>query len=245
MKKNFLNYPLLLMGVLLIFLSGCKKDDDVYRETTFADPRDGYVYKTVKLGRQVWMAENLRYLPAVAGAGTGSATSPYYYVYDYNGTNVTNAKATANYLAYGVLYNWKAAMNACPAGWHLPGDAEWTELENYLADNGYSYDGTTGGGRAKIAKALAGTGGWVFSANAGATGNDDYPEYRNKSGFTALPGGGVSVNYTFVLRGVIGFWWNENATAAAVRSMHHEEVSVSRSENISTNVGFSIRCVKD
>jgi uncharacterized protein (TIGR02145 family) len=63
--------------------------------------------------------------------------------YDYNGTSVTDAKATDNYKTYGVLYNWPAAKAACPPGWHLPTDAEWTALENYLIANGYNYDGTT------------------------------------------------------------------------------------------------------
>ena len=98
---------------------------------TFTDPRDNTVYKWVKIGNQVWMAENLRYLPNVVGPETGSNIEPYCYVYDYNGTDVTAAKATENYDTYGVLYNWSAAMNGatssdanpsnvqgiCPAGW--------------------------------------------------------------------------------------------------------------------------------
>ena len=57
------------------------------------------------------MAENLRYLPRVAGSGMGLETTPYIYVYGYNGNSVEEAKATANYQTYGVLYNWLAAMN--------------------------------------------------------------------------------------------------------------------------------------
>ncbi|MGI6410801.1 MAG: FISUMP domain-containing protein [Bacteroidales bacterium] len=83
------------------------------------DARDGNAYKTVKIGNQIWLAENLKYLPSVVGPGTESESTPYYYVYGYNGTNVTDAKATSNYATYGVLYNWTAAMDACPDGWHL------------------------------------------------------------------------------------------------------------------------------
>ena len=113
---------------------------------TFIDSRDGNEYNWVQIGDQIWMAENLKYLPSVVGSGTGSETTPYYYVYGYDGTNVPDAKATDNYATYGVLYNWTAAMNGeassktnpsgiqgvCPAGWHLPSDAEWTELTDYL-----------------------------------------------------------------------------------------------------------------
>ena len=113
---------------------------------TFIDSRDGNEYNWVQIGDQIWMAENLKYLPSVVGSGTGSETTPYYYVYGYNGTNVADAKATDNYATYGVLYNWTAAMDGeassttnpsgiqgvCPAGWHLPSDAEWTELTDYL-----------------------------------------------------------------------------------------------------------------
>ena len=116
-----------------------------------------------------------------------------------------------------MLYNWPAALNACPAGWHLPTDAEWTELENYLADNGYNYDGTTGGGRAKIAKSLASTSGWESSTTTGAVGNTDYSAYRNKSGFSALPGGYRRDNGRFSRIGSCGRWWSatEDSTDGA------------------------------
>ena len=104
---------------------------------TFTDSRDGKVYKTVTIGEQVWMAENLAYLPSVIDPPTGSEdagheTDPYYYVYGYADIDVAAAKATENYQTYGVLYNWTAAITACPSGWHLPSDAEWKQLEMYL-----------------------------------------------------------------------------------------------------------------
>jgi uncharacterized protein (TIGR02145 family) len=96
----------------------------------FIDPRDSNIYPTVQIGTQCWMKKNLAYLPSVVGPGTGSATTPYYYVYNYTGTDVSAAKATSNYTTYGVLYNWPAAITACPTGWHLPTDAEFTTLTN-------------------------------------------------------------------------------------------------------------------
>jgi hypothetical protein len=97
------------------------------------DP-DGKNYPIVQIGDQTWMAENLAWLPAVSPFFYGSQTSDYYYVYDYLGASVTEAKSTSNFQKYGVIYNWTAAMNgaagsilnpsevqgACPSGWHLP-----------------------------------------------------------------------------------------------------------------------------
>jgi uncharacterized protein (TIGR02145 family) len=96
------------------------------------------------------MKKNLAYLPSVVGSGTGSETTPYYYVYGYNGTDVSVAKAYNDptygniYSTYGVLYNWPAAMNGqtgegvqgiCPTGWRLPTDAEFTTLTNTTGDS--------------------------------------------------------------------------------------------------------------
>ncbi|MFA5229367.1 MAG: FISUMP domain-containing protein, partial [Candidatus Paceibacterota bacterium] len=83
------------------------------------------------------MAENQANLTSAVGPATvsedaGHETDPYYYVYGYDGTDVGAAKATANYLTYGVLYNWHAALTSCPPGWHLPSFDEWTVLTDYL-----------------------------------------------------------------------------------------------------------------
>ncbi|SDD19418.1 FISUMP domain-containing protein [Williamwhitmania taraxaci] len=169
---------------------------------TFTDSRDGNVYHTVTIGSQVWMVENLKYLPSVVGSGTGSTTTPYYYVYGYNGTVVADAKATANYAIYGVLYNWPAAMNGaasstvnpsgvqgvCPTGWHLPSDAEWTQLTTFLGGE------SVAGGKLKE----IGTTHWA-SPNTGAD---------NSSGFTALPGGYRNYGGSFYYIGYGGYWWS-------------------------------------
>jgi len=65
-------------------------------------------------------AENLAHLPSITPVEAYSSTEPCYYIYNYNGTAVSDAKITDGYAKYGVFYNWTAAMNACPAGWHLP-----------------------------------------------------------------------------------------------------------------------------
>ena len=220
---------------------------DLSEIESFTDSRDGNVYKTVKIGNQVWMAENLKYLPSVVGSATGSKTTPYYYVYDYKGTSVSSAKTTTNYKTYGVLYNWPAAKKSCPNGWHLPSDSEWTQMENYLANNAYNYDGSTGGGRDKIAKALASKSGWNSSSPTGAVGNTDYSSYRNKSGFTALPGGYRYSNGYFNNLGNYGSWWSatENDSSYAwIRILYYYNSNVFRS-NYFKVYGYSVRCVRD
>ena len=115
----------------------------------FTDTRDGKVYKTVKIGDQLWFAENCAYLPQVMTPAEYSTDTPCYYVYAYEGNDVTAAKATENYRNEGVLYNWKAAggsmdsknedipsgiQGPCPEGWHVPSEAEWQILYSYVRD---------------------------------------------------------------------------------------------------------------
>lgn len=83
----------------------------------FTDSRDGHVYKTIKIGTQTWMAENLAYLPQVHSVDDWSISEPRYYCGNSH---------------FGVAYNFKAALISCPAGWHLSNDNEWNVLFNYL-----------------------------------------------------------------------------------------------------------------
>jgi len=211
---------------------------------TFTDTRDGKVYQTVVIGTQEWMAENLAYLPSVVGPDTNSSTTPYYYVYGYDGTNVTDAKATSNYTTYGVLYNWPAAMagsassnanpsgvqGVCPAGWHLPSDAEWTELTDYLGGEDVA------GGKLKE----AGYDHWQ-SPNLGAT---------NETGFTALPGGYCEFSNNFVGIGNCGYWWSATKYFTTYRVCYRSLYYIYSYVSISSGdapeyYGFSVRCVRD
>ena len=100
----------LTLAMALFVLAGCgKSKTSANGGPTFTDERDGKVYATTKIGKQVWMAENLNY------AMDGS------WCYDDN---------PANCEKYGRLYTWGAAMDVCPWGWHLPTSEEWDELEN-------------------------------------------------------------------------------------------------------------------
>ncbi len=208
---------------------------------TFIDERDNNEYKWVKIGNQIWMAENLAYLPAVVGPGTESVTTPYYYVYDYDGTNATEAKATYNYTTYGVLYNWPAALATCPSGWHLPSDNEWKQLEMAIGMSESEADATESRGINAGTK-LRALSGWYDNGN----GTDDY-------GFSALPGGHFS--YTNDIIGGFfsdnirfGLWWSasEYATSNAwLRYLAAGYSGVYRTSNFKKNNGFSVRCVKD
>lgn len=219
---------------------------------TFIDSRDNTEYSWVQIGSQTWMAENLKYLPSVVGHETGSNSEAYCYVYGYDGTSISAAKATENYATYGVLYNWTAAMNGaessdanpsgvqgiCPDGWHLPSDAEWKQLEMYLGMsetdvNSTGWRGTVEGGKLKE----AGTTHWA-DPNAGA---------NNESGFTALPGG--SRNYYGDFGGIRshGYWWSstEDSTHSAWgRSLLYYHSNVNR-YNYNKSLGFSVRCLRD
>jgi len=194
----------------------------------FLDTRDGNQYETVQIGNQCWMKENLKWLPSVSPSANGSNTSAHYYVYGYQGSSVSAAKATANYRTYGVLYNWPAAMNSCPAGWHLPSYYEWSALINYLGGNEIA------GGKMKTKRYSH----WQ-RPNQGAT---------NKSGFSGLPGAGRTnlKDYSFYV-GQTGSWWSSaeySETNAFFIILYFGFRSVDgRKDN--KEKGFSVRCIKD
>ena len=205
-------------------ISQSKKIEIPFYKCSDKDDRN---YATVKIGTQVWMAENLAYLPSVSPSSSGSYTDPYYYVYGYKGTSVAAAKQNANYTTYGVLYNWYAAKAACPLGWHLPTNDEWTTLANFLGGEGAE------GGKMKD----AGTELWL-SPNTGAT---------NESGFSALPGGYRNDNGNFYDITQGGDWWSskEGSTIyAGGRSLKYN-LSNLWLTNGPKEFGFSVRCVRD
>lgn len=244
---------LLIMGVLLVFASSCEKDDDnittngkttaVFNSNitygTMTD-QDGNVYKTVTIGTQTWMAENLRTtiyndgtpIPNVTDNDKWAAlTSDAYCNYD----NTANLEAIAT---YGRLYNWYAVNTGklAPIGWHVPSDDEWTTLTNYLRTNE--------GGKLKETGTMDlgnNTNHWI-SPNTDAT---------NGSGFTALPGGcrtnsGLSIGI-FQAKGFKGYWWSatgystDNAWARYVLYQYSSVYSYGGGKM----EGFSVRCVKD
>jgi uncharacterized protein (TIGR02145 family) len=177
---------------------------------TFTDPRDDQTYTTIDIGSQTWFAENLNY-----NTGDGNNNS---WCYDNNGSNCD---------IYGRLYTWEAATSACPDGWHLPSDDEWTTLIDFLGGEDVA------GGKMKE----TGTTHWN-SPNTGAT---------NSSGFTALPGGYRNTSGGFYGKGYDGYWWSAtgySSTDAWSRRLYYDNDGVARL-TYSKEDGFSVRCVRD
>ncbi len=213
-----------------------KTDYIVVSGSTFNDPRDGQIYNIVTIGNQTWFAENLKYLPGVSPSSEGSYDNPYYYVYGYRGYSVSEAKATTNYNTYGVLYNWPAALNACPDGWHLPSDREWKTLEMYLGMSQSEADGIGWRGTNEGEK-LKSTNGWYEDGN----GTDEV-------GFSALPGGYRNNNGNFDKLEINGYWWSAteiNSSYAWNRFLSSFIDMVYRGDGSNKEDGFSIRCVRD
>ncbi len=208
----------------------------------FPDLRDNESYNSVLIGNHCWMAENLKYLPSVVGPGTGSNTTPYYYVYGYHGTSVSAANATANYQTYGALYNWPAALTACPSGWHLPTDAEWTALTTYVSSQpAYLCNSNT----SYIAKALAATTNWNTHTGTCTVGNN--LSANNATGFSGLPGGTRDTGGSFGSMGSYGNWWSSTETGslnAWSRYLGYNNSGVG-SSSYTKGFGFSVRCVRD
>ena len=117
--------------------------------SSFTDSRDGRTYKTVTIGNQVWMAENLAYLPAFNKFSMQEDDEKCYYVQNYYGRDLEDAIETFEYKMLGALYNWPAAIDACPEGWHLPTEADFEALIDAVNNDGNALkskgQGTEGG----------------------------------------------------------------------------------------------------
>jgi uncharacterized protein (TIGR02145 family) len=172
---------------------------------TFTDPRDSQVYPTVQIGDQCWMQKNMNYQ-------TGNS-----WCYDNNSSNCNT---------YGRLYDWETALKVCPNGWHLPSDAEWQKLVDFLG-------GDAAGGKMRE----PGTNHWK-SPNQGAT---------NSSGFSALPGGYRYTNGDFGNLKFNANFWSATEISSGARdwSLHYSRKTVARNDNNNKSYGFSCQCLRD
>jgi uncharacterized protein (TIGR02145 family)/uncharacterized repeat protein (TIGR02543 family) len=184
---------------------------------TFTDSRDCKKYRAVKIGKDIWMAQNLNY------ETDGSWCSE---------------NADANCAKFGRLYDWNAAQEACPAEWHLSTAEEWDNLMTAAGGKrGDKYESNLWTGASKKLRAKSG---WNLSEgdNGSGAGTDDY-------GFSALPGGTRYGNNKFMEPGEMGIWWtskeNDNGSAYG-REMVEKFSAVGP---VSKEAGASVRCVSD
>ena len=280
MKKHFLFVSFFLVAFLLV---SCNSNNDTSAQNALANNNDevvstkaetpstpvtvtdydGNVYKTVQIGNQLWMAENLK-------------TTHF-----DNGESITHLAKTSDYTAwfkayweypseqtngntYGLLYNWKAVMHnasssnrnpsgvqgICPNGWHVPSSAEWKQLGDYVSSqNEY----LCGKNQESYAKALAGTTGWECSTNPCSVGYDQLK--NNATQFNALPASLCYADSKNGLLDVIGyfpigrmacFWTTteKNDQSAYMCGFGSEDSVIVNTEMYITS-GLSVRCVKD
>jgi uncharacterized protein (TIGR02145 family) len=243
MYKKILKTSVLITTVVIVFSSCSKDDDDTSSATngkstavfnssvtygTMTD-QDGNVYKTVTIGTQIWMAENLRttkyndgsLIPNVTNNSGWAGLSTGAYC-NYKNTSKTDTIAT-----FGRLYNWYAVNTGklAPKGWHVPTDEEWAQLIDYVGDDGGKLKETD-------------TTHW----------NSPNPEATNETGFTALPGGGRnSFAGAFSSIGDYGYWWSTKGfipNGAYGMKMFWASSSICMGD-YSAGMGCSVRCVKD
>lgn len=205
---------------------------------------DGNIYHSVKIGDQYWLVENLRTTKYNNGDPIPNVTDNSAWYSLNTGAFCYYDNYPANAGIYGILYNWWAVSDPrgiAPEGWHVASYNEWMTLQYYLISNYYNYDNTNFDN--KIAKAMASTTLWTNSTVPGTPGNTDYPSYRNKSGFTALPGGmrNVDINGVFDGFGMMTWWRTSDCYSFAI---FNEGVYL-YSTNTAYNNGEYIRCVKD
>jgi uncharacterized protein (TIGR02145 family) len=209
---------------------------------------DGNVYTTVKIGRQVWTVENLK----TANYNDNTAIPLVKDKDEWGKCELSNKAAYCwynNNIAYkekyGALYNWYAVNTGklAPKGWHVPTDAEWDELQEYLIANGYNWDGTTEDNN--IAKAMAAKTDWLADDYEGTIGND--LSKNNRSGFSALPGGCRYPIGFFDNQGEIVYWWSTmeyGSSDAYDRELNYNYSALTKLD-YHKNSGFSVRLVRD
>ncbi len=200
---------------------------------------DGNSYKTVRIGDQIWMAENLkvtqyRYGQAYIWNITGD--DKFYERDEGAFCNYNNIKETTLVDIYGRLYNWYAVNDKrglAPRGWHVPTDEEWQDLCVFLGD--------LAGGKLKTTGMIENGSGLWHKPNIGAT---------NESGFNALPGG-IRGSYKAGCKniGYDGYFWSSSdyrggATTAWSRKLSCDNTEITRS-NHSKSAGYSVRCIRD
>lgn len=232
-----------ILPLILLFISCNKNPSASQNQDSNVAPEDidGNEYKTVIIGEQVWMAENLKVthyrngdpIPNITNGVDWSILSTGAYCFYGNDAN--------NGVINGALYNWFAVddlRGLAPDGWHIPSDEEWKQLEIYLGlsqseANIIGWRGTDEGGKLKE----SGLTNWN-SPNLGAT---------NESDFSAVPSGTYNLYGVFIGTGNRNYFWSsaeENSSHAWYRLLGNDHSDIGRS-TLDKLFGFSMRCVKD
>jgi uncharacterized protein (TIGR02145 family) len=207
-----------------------------FAQGTFTDSRDGKKYKTAKIGKQTWMAQNLDYHGEDGYLGLCYGDKPK-----------EKIRKPDNCKKYGRLYDWDEAMKACPRSWHLPSDAEWQTLVDFA------------GGNEVAGQKLKSKSGWeerkckyteeeIDERGRITVVKHDYCT-TDEFGFSAPPGGGGYSGGRFNGVGHVGFWWSateDGSSGAYYRIMVYDSRRVHRRNhyNIKSDL-YSVRCVQD
>ena len=240
--------------LLLLFIApmfGFGQGEQRYADGTATD-QDGNTFEWINYGTQDWAIENAEVVTYRDGTPIPQETDATEWqnlttgAWCYFDNDPTKLR----------FYNWYAVMGIhdtdpntpnkefAPEGWHVPSDAEWTTLEEYLIANGYNCDGTTTGN--KIAKAMASTTtGWNVVTDDGAPGH--YQSLNNSSGFNAFPEGVRYDNGSFNDEGSSAVFWSstEQFNARAwFRALTNNYINLNRYGD-PKQFGFSVRFVRD
>jgi len=201
---------------------------------------DGNVYRTIRIGDQWWMAENLKVIHYRNGDPIPNVTDDLTWEWVLSGAYCNYDNDEGHVATYGRLYNWWAVddpRNIAPEGWHVPSDIEWKQLEMYIGmsqaeADATGYRGTYEGDKLKE----AGISHWCID-NTGAT---------NETGFTALPGGERTGSGHFIVIGEYGYWWSSTGdiNSSWSRALSCSAPDINRT-SYNGGEGQSVRCVRD
>ncbi len=210
------------------------------KSSSFTDPRDSRTYTSVRLGKQIWMAENLASSHYRNGDQVELIRSNTRWG-NADGACCYFDKTSAYEATFGKLYNWHAVTDPrelAPEGWHIPSDEEWKELEMFLG----------------LSRVQADYSGWRGEKEGGllkASGKEYWhapnQDAKDKYGFAGLPGGYRDVSGDFYVKGYAGYWWTstmEKEYFAWYRTLYHSATKIHRKVGYSGD-GFSVRCIKD
>ncbi|MBO7494617.1 MAG: hypothetical protein J6T87_10800 [Bacteroidales bacterium] len=197
---------------------------------------DNHAYNTVKIGTQCWMKENLRTTRYADGTPVGYYTTQgsddYGFLYNWN--NVMHEASSSSTIPSGV-------RGVCPIGWHVPSNAEWSDLINYV---GSQANWICDGSQANVARALAANTGWNQSSTECAPGNQ--LTSNNLTGFSALPAGIYESGGVYEIGNVAYFWsatWR-NSSSAYYWGLSRNSTSM-YSGYWQPSLGYSVRCLRD